>query len=76
MGNETMREKLRKKYHVREGDMIKMKIKMYKGAGSEERVEKVTKVRVKEIHRNFITIIRPDNMIENFQWWDFERRIY
>lgn len=76
VGNETVREKLRKKYHVREGDVIKMKIKMYKRAGSEERVEKVTKVRVKEIHKHFITVIRPDNMIESFQWWDFQRRIY
>lgn len=76
VGNETVREKLRRKYHVREGDVIKMKIEMYKRAGSEERVEKVTKVRVKEIHRNFITVIRPDDMIESFQWWDFQRRIY
>ena len=76
VGNETVREKLRKKYHVREGDVIKMKIKIYKGAGSEEREEKVTKVRVKEIHKHLITVIRSDNMIESFQWWDFERRIY
>lgn len=76
VGNETVREKLRKKYHIREGDVIKMKIEVYKGAGSEERVKRVVKVRVKEIHKHFITVIRPDNMIESFQWWDFQNRIY
>lgn len=75
VGHEAMREKLRRKYHIREGDVIRMKIEMHTDPASDERKKKVAKVRVKEIHKHFITVIRPDNMIESFRWWDFEQRI-
>lgn len=74
VGNETRREKLRRKYNVREGDVINMKMKVSQGADSEAVIENIVKVRVKEIHEHFITIIRPSGIIESFQWWDFERR--
>lgn len=74
VGNETMREKLRKKYHVREGDTIRMIIETAKGAGFEGTKSEVRKVGIKGIHRHFITVIRPDNIVESFQWWDFNRR--
>lgn len=74
IGNETRREKLREKYNVREGDMICMKIKVSQGADSEAAISRIVKVRVKEIHEHFITIIRPNGIIESFQWCDFNRR--
>lgn len=74
VGRETKREKLRRKYNVREGDAINMKIEISQGTDSEAVVTGIVKVRVKEIHEHFITVIRPSGIIESFQWQDFKRR--
>ena len=71
--NESVREQLRKKYHIREGDAVKMVVNTRKAA-IEGEVKEVLRVRIKEIHKHFVTVIRPNGIVESFQWWDFERR--
>lgn len=74
IGNETRREKLRKKYRIREGDIIKMKIEIRTDKAKEETVTKKVRARIKEIHTHLITVEYPWGGIESFTWWDFERR--
>lgn len=73
IGNETIRERLREKYHIREGDAIKMLLDTQRGA-LEGTVKEVTQVRIKAIHKHFVTVIRSNGLIESFQWWDFSNR--
>lgn len=74
IGNETRREKLRKKYKIREGDIIKMKIEIRPDKAKEETETKKVRVRIKEIHTHLVTVEYPWGVIESFTWWDFERR--
>ena len=68
---ETMREKLRAKYGVREGEMIRMRLKL----GVEELAkEGIVRVKVVGINKHHITIERPAGYKESIDWWDFERR--
>lgn len=66
-------EQLRKDYVIHEGDVIRMKIEVHASA-DDRKASKIAKVRIKEVHEHFVTVIRPDGFIESFQWWDFERR--
>lgn len=74
VARETRREKLRKKYHIKEGDVVQMEIDAPKGLASEAETKVISKVRIKEIHECFVTIIRPSGLLESYQWWDFTRR--
>ena len=68
---ETTREKLRKKYGVREGDRIRMKLKI----GVEELAkEKIIRVKVVDIHKYHITIERPAGYRDSIPWDEFEKR--
>ncbi len=76
IARETAREKLRAKYGVREGDVIRMELQ----EGFDNTIMKpkkaICRVKVVEIHKNLIVIQRPypADYNESFTWWDFERR--
>jgi hypothetical protein len=71
INRETTREKLRAKYGVREGDRIRMRLKM----GVDELLkERIMRVKVVDIHKYHITIERPAGYKESFGWDEFERR--
>lgn len=73
VGIEIEKERLRKKYQIHEGDVVRMILSTRRGALESER-EEMAAVRVKEIHRYFVTIIRPNGIVESFGWQDFSRR--
>lgn len=70
IARETAREKLRAKYNVREGEMIRMRLKV---SADEKAREGIMRVRVVEIHKHHITIERSGGCKESIIWWDFER---
>ncbi len=73
ISHETKRERLRKKYKVKEGDVIKMFLPVRDNAN--ERTEnKTVKVRIREIHTNIVAVILPSGLIESFTWWEFEQK--
>ena len=74
IGNESKREKIRKRYHIREGDIIKMRIEGKSDPGSEAVITKIVRVRIKGIYTHHVTVQLPSGVVENFQWWDFEQR--
>lgn len=74
IARETRREKLRERYGIREGDMVRMMLPVRKSLTEESTYESVLNVRVKEIHEYLITVVRPGGTIESFQWRDFEKR--
>lgn len=76
IARETVREKLRKKYDVREGDVIRMKIDTNTGSCSGDEKKVIKRVRVVEIEPHNITvrIPHPSDYNMSFGWWDFERR--
>ena len=68
---ETAREKLRAKHGIREGDRIRMKLKM----GVEElSKERIMRVKVVDIHKYHITIERPAGYRDSIPWDEFEER--
>lgn len=70
ISHETKRERLRKKYKVKEGDVIKI----FLPVRDNERTEnKTVKVRIREIHTNIITVILPSGLLENFTWWNLNK---
>lgn len=73
ISHETKREHLRKKYKVKEGDVIKMFLPVRDNVN--ERIEnKTVKVRIREIHTNIITVMLPAGIVERFTWWEFKQR--
>lgn len=73
ISHEIKRERLRKKYKVKEGDVIKMFL-LVRDKANERIEDKIVKVRIREIHTNIITVILPSGLLENFTWWEFEQR--
>lgn len=73
ISHETKRERLRKKHKVKEGDVIKMFLPV-RDKANERTEDKIVKVRIREIDTNIITVILPSGLLENFTWWEFERR--
>lgn len=65
---------LRKKYRIREGDIIKMSIESRPDKILEATVIKKERVRIKGIYPHLITVELPCGLLESFAWWDFERR--
>ena len=57
VGHEAMREGLRKKYNIKEGDIIQMSVPILKGGDCDKRINKTVKVRIMEIHKYFVTVI-------------------
>lgn len=71
--NETERERLRRKYKIREGDVARMRLP----TRDEERkgpVYKIVPVRLKEIHTHLVTVILPSGLLESFTWWRFRQQ--
>lgn len=73
ISHEIKRKRLRKKYKVKEGDVIKMFL-LVRDKANERIEDKIVKVRIREIHTNIITVILPSGLLENFTWWEFEQR--
>lgn len=74
VGHESMREGLRKKYNIKEGDVLRMSIPNTKGEDPDGRKDKNVKVRIRELHKHFVTVILPSGLLESFRWWEFEQR--
>lgn len=72
--NETERERLRKKYKIREGDTIRMFPTVREAKEYEKAEKKIVKVRIYEIHTNIVTVILPSGLLESFSWWEFEKK--
>ena len=76
IARETAREKLRAKYGIREGDVIRMKIDTNTGSCSGDVKQVIKRVRVVEIEPHNITVRLPypSDYNTSFDWWSFERR--
>lgn len=70
IGRETTREKLRRKYDIREGDVITLVIKDTENGRP---AKKKTRVRVKEIHKYFVTLETQAGYLRSMLWADFEQ---
>lgn len=71
--NETERERLRRKYKIHEGDVIRMRLPTQ----DEERkgpVYKIVPVRIEEIHTHLVTVILPSGLLESFTWWQIRQQ--
>lgn len=71
VAREEMREQLRKQYKVKEGDVLKIRIKTLNAEGN--KVTKIIKVKVYEIHKYFVTVRMPAGYMRSIGWWEFER---
>lgn len=70
IGRESMREKLRQQYNIREGDLVLIAIEVWE---DKMHVKQIIRVKVIEIHKYFVTLQMPAGYMQSMYWADFGR---
>lgn len=65
---ETTREKLRQQYGIREGDLVLIAIEVWE---DKMHAKQIIRVKVKEIHKYFVTLQMPAGYMQSMYWSDF-----
>ena len=70
IGRETAREKLRRKYGIREGDIVIIAINVSEDGKKDK---KKIRVKVKGIYKHFVVLQWPGGYLQDMLWMDFEQ---
>ena len=70
ISRETLREKLRRQYDTKEGNVLTIAIEVTRDGKTERRK---VQVKVKEIHKYFITLQMPAGYCRSMMWDDFRK---
>lgn len=68
IGRESMRERLRQQYGIKEGDLVLVTIDIREDKYIQKQA---VRVKVIEIHKHFVTLQMPAGYMQSMYWSDF-----